>query len=333
MAIYWTNRSWTAHLPINTPSICDNTGERYNISRVIDSQRAVVIEDKHKAYSPLFYTAGSLVAFGAFFVSYPVTMVFVMLDAWRPLQKAFKSMAQACKESVVGLFRGIYRVSGALARGNFREATENLYVMFSSDGSIYDGFDDPLTNFMRKYPEVPDWWFLSLALISFIFAIVVLEKYPQLDAPVWTIFFVIVLNLVFLIPMSLISAISGISLGLNVVTEPIIGYALPGRPEALMFVKAYGYNINGQADSYISDQKMGFYAKIPLRAMYRGQVLSTIVTAFVCYGVVNFVDNIPGICTPEQKSKFNCLGGSAGFFASSVVWVRVSLYAVWSSKC
>jgi len=36
---------------------------------------------------------------------------------------------------------------------------------------------------------------------------------------------------------------------LNVVTELIVGYALPGHPEALMFVKAFGYNINGQADS------------------------------------------------------------------------------------
>ncbi len=333
IAIYWTNKSWTAHLPINTSTIYDNTGEPYNISRVIDPQRAIVLEDKYKAYSPPFYTAGSLVSYGAFFMFYPITMVFVLLDAWRPLLKAFKSMARAVKESVVGLFQGIYRITGALVGGNFREAAQHLYAMFSSDGSIYDGFDDPLTNIMRKYPEVPDWWFLSIALIAFVFAIVVLEKYPQLDTPVWSIFFVIALNLVFLIPMTYINAISGITQGLNVVTELIMGYALPGHPEALMFVKAYGYNINGQADNYISDQKMGFYAKIPPRAMYRGQILSTIITVFVCYGVVNFVDNtIPGICTPDQPSKFNCLAGSAVFFSSSVVWVCAMMYDARSSN-
>lgn len=327
IAIYWTNKSWTAHLPINTSTIYDNTGERYNITRVIDPQRAVVVEDMYKAYSPPFYTAGSLVSYGAFFMFYPVTMVFVMLDAWRPLLKAFKSMGRAVKESVVSFVRGIYRIVGSLVRGDIRKATQHLYAMFSSDDSIYDGFDDPLTNIMRNYPEVPDWWFLSIALIAFIFAIVVLTKYPQLDTPVWTIFFVIALNLVFLIPMTYINAISGITQGLNVVTELIIGYALPGHPEALMFVKAYGYNINGQADSYISDQKMGYYAKIPPRAMYRGQILSTIITAFVCYGVVNFVDNtIPDICTPDQKSKFNCLNGSAIYFSSSVVWVCALMY-------
>ncbi|TQV94210.1 oligopeptide transporter protein [Cordyceps javanica] len=331
IAIYWTNKSWTSHLPINTSTLFDNKGHRYNISRVIDPKRAVVLEDKYQAYSPPFYTAGSLVAYGAFFMFYPVTMVFVLLDAWRPLLKAFRAMAVAVRETLVGVFRGVSRMLGALSRGNVQEAGQHLYAMFSSDGSIYDGFDDPLTDIMRKYPEVPDWWFLSIALIAFIFAIVVLTKYPQLDTPVWTIFFVIALNLVFLIPMTYINAISGITQGLNVVTELIMGYALPGQPEALMFVKAYGYNINGQADNYISDQKMGFYSKIPPRAMYRGQVLSTIITVFVCYGVVNFVDNtIPDICTPDQKSKFNCLNGSAIFFSSSVVWGAIGPSRVFS---
>jgi hypothetical protein len=90
-----------------------------------------------------------------------------------------------------------------------------------------------------------------------------------------------------------------------------------------MFVKAFGYNINGQADTYISDQKMGFYAKIPPRAMYRGQIISSIITAFVAYGVVQFADTqIPGICTPDQVSQFNCENGSQVYFSSSVVWVR-----------
>jgi hypothetical protein len=112
---------------------------------------------------------------------------------------------------------------------------------------------------------------------------------------------------------------------LNVVTELIVGYALPGHPEALMFVKAFGYNINGQADNYISDQKMGYYAKLPPRAMYRGQVMSAVITALVAYGVVQFVDtSIDGICTPDQPSGFNCANGSQVYFSSSVVWVSTT---------
>ena len=174
-------------------------------------------------------------------------MVFILLDAWRPLTKAYKSMMTAALSSIKSIFIGLKNAASSLARGNVREAGRHLYHILNDETSIYDGFDDPFTNLMRSYPEVPDWWFVIIAFISFIFAIIIVTNWPQLNTPVWTIFFVIGLNLVFLIPMSYLYAISGTTEGLNVVTELIVGYALPGHPEALMFVKAFGYNINGQA--------------------------------------------------------------------------------------
>lgn len=210
-------------------------------------------------------------------------------------------MFTAARDTVSNLVIGVKNIIVSCLRCNLHQAKQDYRNMQKASGSIYDGFDNPLTQLLRAYPEVPDWWFLIIAFISFIFSIIILTNWPQLDTPVWTIFFVIAINLVFLIPMSYLYAISGTTEGLNVVTELVIGYALPGHPEALMFVKAFGYNINGQADNYISDQKMGFYAKIPPRAMYRGQVFSAIITALVCYAVVNFVDtSIEGICTPDQ---------------------------------
>ncbi|AEO69734.1 uncharacterized protein THITE_43241 [Thermothielavioides terrestris NRRL 8126] len=285
IALYWSNVNWSAYLPINSSGIFDNTGQSYNISRVIYPGTGVLNETAFQEYSPAFYSAGNLVLYGAFFAFYPLTMVFIILDTWRPISKA----------------------------------------------SIYDGFDDPYTALLRRYPEVPDWWFLSIALVSFIFAIVILTHWPQLDTPVWTIFFVIGLNLAFLLPMSYMYALAGTNEGLNIISELVVGYALPGHPEALMFVKAFGYNIGGQADTYLSDQKMGVYAKLPPRAMYRGQVLSAFVTAFVAYGVVQFVDNsIPGICTPDQPSNFTCANGSQVYFSASVIWGAIGPARIFS---
>ncbi|KAJ5997161.1 hypothetical protein N7522_008821 [Penicillium canescens] len=319
IALYWSNTNWSAYLPPNSSGIFDNTGASYNITRVMN--KGTLNEEAYKAYSPAFYSAGNLVVYGAFFAFYPLTMVFIILDAWRPLLRAYKSMTRAAVSSIRSLIIGVKNATACLARGNVREASRHLYNILNDDTSIYDEFDDPFTKLMRNYPEVPDWWFLMISLIAFIFAIIIVTHWPQLGAPVWTVFFVIGLNLVFLIPMSYLYAISGTTEGLNVVTELIVGYALPGHPEALMFVKAFGYNINGQADNYISDQKMGFYAKVPPRAMYRGQVLSAIITALVAYAVVQFADTqIPGICTPGQASNFNCENGSQIYFSSSVVW-------------
>lgn len=322
IALYWSNTNWVAYLPPNSSGIFDNTGNSYNITRVIASGTGLLIEEAYQEYSPAFYSAGNLLLYGAFFAFYPFTMVFILLDSWRPLLKAYKSMTESIVLTVKRTVIGVKNAVGALAKGKVREAGGHLYEIMNDGTSIYDGFDDPFTNIMRSYPEVPDWWFLIIAFISFIFAIIIVANWPQLDTPVWTIFFVIGLNLIFLIPMSYLYAISGTTEGLNVVTELIVGYALPGHPEALMFVKAFGYNINGQADNYISDQKMGFYAKLPPRAMYRGQVMSSIITAFVCYAVVQWADNnVPGICTPDQVANFNCENGSQVYFASSVVWV------------
>lgn len=323
IALYYSNVQWTSYLPINSAGIFDNTGNPYNITRVVKPGTGTLDEDGFKAYSPAFYSAANLLIYGAFFAFYPLTMVFIILDAWRPLLRAYKSMMASAFSTTRQMIVGLKNAMSSLFKGHIRDAGRHLCNIFNDNTSIYDSFDDPFTNLIRHYPEVPDWWFLVIALISFILAIVVVTNWPQLDTPVWTIFFVIGLNLAFLIPMSYLYAISGTTEGLNVVTELIVGYALPGHPEAMMFVKAFGYNINGQADNYISDQKMGFYAKVPPRAMYRGQITSAIITALVAYGVVQFADTqIPGICTPDQPSKFTCANGSQVYFASSVVWVR-----------
>lgn len=329
LAMYYSNVLWTAYLPPNSSDIFDNTGASYNITRVVID--GTLDEAKYQAYSPAFYSAANIVAYGSFFAFYSFTAVFVLLDSWRPLVKAYRQAGYAaCTQTKQTLF-SLRSALSSLFKGQIQEAAHHISRIFDDTTSVYDGFDDTFTNLMRNYPEVPDWWFLAILLISLMFAIILLTQYPQLDTPVWTIFFVIGLNLAFLIPMTYLYAITGTTEGLNVVTELIVGYALPGRPEALMFVKAYGYNINGQADNYISDQKMGFYAKIPPRAMYRGQTISALLTAFVCYGTVQFVDTtIVGICTEDQAQQFTCANGSEVYYASSVLWGAIGPARIFS---
>ncbi|KAH0275478.1 OPT-domain-containing protein, partial [Aureobasidium melanogenum] len=329
LATYYSNFKWTGFLPINSSGIFDNTGQPYNITRVMVDGR--LDHEEYSNYSPAFYSAGNLVQYSAFFAFYTLTFLFIILDFWRPLVQAYRSMASAGWSQLKNMGVRSKRTMASLASGNFKEACHHLFHLMDGEGSVYDGFHDPFTQMMRNYKEVPDWWFLIIAFVSFIFAIIILKTYDGLQTPVWTIFFVIILNLVFLVPMSYLYAISGTTQGLNVVTELVMGYALPGRPEALMFVKAFGYNINGQSDTYTSDQKMGLYAKIPPRAMYRGQVISAILTSLVAYGCVDFVDtDIKGICTPDQSAKFNCENGSEVYFSSSVVWGAIGPARVFS---
>ncbi|RCK58182.1 Oligopeptide transporter 2 [Candida viswanathii] len=81
--------------------------------------------------------------------------------------------------------------------------------------------------------------------------------------------------------------------GLNVLVELIVGYAIPGKGLALAFIKALGYNIDGQAQNFISDLK---------QAVYRVQLLSIFVASFVQLGILNFqIDGgIKDYCDPKN---------------------------------
>ena len=61
----------------------------------------------------------------------------------------------------------------------------------------------------------------------------------------------------------MIQAVTNQQVGLNVITELIIGYALPGRPIAMMMFKTWGYITMVQALQFTQDFKLGHYMKVP----------------------------------------------------------------------
>jgi OPT oligopeptide transporter protein len=62
--------------------------------------------------------------------------------------------------------------------------------------------------------------------------------------PWWALVLAIGMALVFFIPVGVIQAISNFQIGLNVITEFIAAYLLPGKPIANMTFKVYGYMVN-----------------------------------------------------------------------------------------
>jgi hypothetical protein len=60
------------------------------------------------------------------------------------------------------------------------------------------------------------------------------------------------------IPIGMIQAITNQQVGLNVITELIIGYALPGRPVAMMMFKTWGYITMSQGTGYFASNNHSF---------------------------------------------------------------------------
>lgn len=129
-----------------------------------------------------------------------------------------------------------------------------------------------------------------------------------------------ILAFVYLIPIGMIQAITNQQVGLNVITELIIGYALPGRPIAMMLFKTWGYITMAQALQFSSDFKLGHYMKIAPRTMFWGQVVATIIAGTVQLLVQAWMfSNIAGICEWNQPDGFSCPSTQV-FGTASIVW-------------
>ncbi|KAI8608060.1 OPT oligopeptide transporter protein-domain-containing protein [Chytriomyces sp. MP71] len=139
--------------------------------------------------------------------------------------------------------------------------------------------DDPHARMMDAYEDVPDLWYVELLLFTSIGAILVCQFAFQLEW--WGVLVGIALALVTIVPIGTIQAISGQQIGLNVMSEFLIGLILPGRIAAVMAFKTFSYMAMYQGLSLVSDLKLGHYVKIPPKAMFTAQLVSSILGAVV----------------------------------------------------
>jgi len=70
----WCSNAWgTAHLPINSNYVYDNTAHPYNVTRAIN-EKGLFDAEKYEAYSPAYLAAGNLTIYMFFFAVYPATL-------------------------------------------------------------------------------------------------------------------------------------------------------------------------------------------------------------------------------------------------------------------
>jgi hypothetical protein len=169
------------------------------------------------------------------------------------------------------------------------------------------------TKLMRRYKQVPEWWFICILVANIAVTIFAREYYiDQLQLPWWGVLLACALAFFFTLPIGIITATtnqvrifntsftlyqstkryhfsSSASFfccmqtpGLNIITEYIMGYLYPGRPVANMCFKVYGYISMSQALTFLQDFKLGHYMKIPPRTMFMAQVSSTSKFLYTC---------------------------------------------------
>ncbi|KAI5969094.1 OPT6 [Candida margitis] len=288
MVVYYTNNYFTAYFPINSNKLFSNKAEIYDVHSILNEKNQFS-DSKYQEIGPPYFSAANLVLYGANFCLYPFAILYQFITEWDSMKSSFVNVWMSLSDA---------------------------FKSKHSD-SPYGGYsEDPHCKMMSMYDDVPDWWFIAIIIVSTSFAVAAVVFYPT-ETPVWGIFFTILINFIFLIPLTSIASTTGFSFGLNVLVELIVGYSIPNSGIALITLKAFGYNIDSQASNYITDQKLAHYAKIPPKAIFKGQLVSTLINIIVSLVVANWqLGNISDICDVHQKDKLSCPGANTYFYSS-----------------
>ncbi|KAI0245630.1 small oligopeptide transporter [Lactifluus subvellereus] len=272
--LYYSNVWYSAYLPLVSSQSFDNTGNIYNVSRVINADGSFNLQI-YQSYSPVFLSVSFAISYGLSFASITAVLIHTLLH-------------------------------------------NSKQILTQSRRSLSDQ-PDIHARLMSVYKEVPDWWYLFIFLTTFAFGVFAIERWDT-ELPVWAFVLALVISLVYTIPVGVIQAVTNFQVGLNVITELIIGYALPGRPIAMMMFKTWGYIPVYRALAITSDLKLGHYMKIPHRSMFFCQIVGTVVAGTVQLGVQAWMfSHIEDICSPHQKDKFTCPHTTV-FGTASILW-------------
>nr|XP_010320236.1 oligopeptide transporter 2-like [Solanum lycopersicum] len=188
----------------------------------------------------------------------------------------------------------------------------------------YKGKPDIHTRLMMKYKDIPNWWFyLTLALSLALSLVLCIFMKDQVQLSWWGLLLAACLALIYTLPISIITATTNMSPGLNVITEYVIGMIIPGKPIANVCFKTFAYMSMSQAVSFLQDFKLGHYMKVPPRSMFIVQLVGTILGGTINMGVAWWLLNsIDHICQPNllpPNSPWTCQSDRV-FFDASVIW-------------
>ena len=302
ISVWFSNALNTGYLPINTNHVYNNMGHRYNISEIIDDHQ-IFSEEKYIAYSPGYLTAGNISVYSFFFAIYPALIVYVALNHRYEVAVGLKNTGRYFKDGFARLFS--------------KSAREESKV--ESSGAAAGGtYQDVHNRLMAVYPEVSEFWYMCILVTAISFAIAGLTHWQTFTTP-GVIFYGLLLCVVFVVPIGIVAGITGIPVTLNVLAEFIGGNFSHGNALELNYFKTFGYITCASAINFSSDLKLAHYVKIPPRHTFVAQVVATILSTFVCTGVLDFQLRIKGVCSAEAPDSFYCPNINT-FFTAAVMW-------------
>ncbi|CAD5191174.1 unnamed protein product [Musa acuminata subsp. malaccensis] len=282
---YWSNAYGSKNFPVYTSSLYDVYGKKYDLGRVLDQKTFTLNITEYEKYSDIRLSIMFAISYGLGFATLTATLAHVFLFNGSYILKLWRQTASKMHDNYLD-------IHGRLMKAN--------------------------------YESVPQWWFHIILVVVTALAIFTCEGFgKQLQLPYWGILLAMAMAFIFTLPIGVILATANQEPGLNIITEMVIGYIMPGKPLANVVFKTYGYISMTQAHTFLSDFKLGQYMKIPPKAMFFVQLVGTVVASAVYFGTAWWLlGTITSICDTSklpEGSPWTC-PSDAVFFSASIIW-------------
>ncbi|CAO1616253.1 unnamed protein product [Parajaminaea phylloscopi] len=150
---------------------------------------------------------------------------------------------------------------------------------------LRDSHHDPHYVAMKKYPEVPHWWYLSLFAAAIVGSFLTVGlSYTTL--PWWGFLTALLLGCVITPFSATLYSQYGSSIATNMFSKMVAGALHPGRPVANLFFSHFCHQVVNITVGLGDFQKLGIYLKVPHRVTMLVQCYATIVGAFLGWGLL-----------------------------------------------
>ncbi|KAM0415612.1 hypothetical protein ACHAPD_006813, partial [Fusarium lateritium] len=282
-ALYYSNTWFSAHLPLQSNSIFDNTGQIFNISKVINKKDDFTFDpQKYADYSHIYLPVTyALNTFGLSFATISSLFVWLFLEKRQELIQTFRSALQSMR------------------------VTEK--------GSTLD-------KLQPNYEPVPQWWYMVSALVALGIGLFTYEYYP-VQLRWYGVIFAMAVSSIFFVPLAWVYATSNIKIQIDIFCRIIAGYVWEGKVLANIWFFNVGYISGIKGLAFAQDLKLGIYCGIPPRSLFLVQVVGLVVGTLGQVSVLNWaLGHIPSVCDAKlAPNGFTC-PFSRTHFNTSMVW-------------
>lgn len=184
---------------------------------------------------------------------------------------------------------------------------------------------------MRRYKNVPSWWYYTTFFISFLIILIVTD-YVKFRIQVVAIIVSLLLPILYSLPSGFVYAMTGQMIGTNIIADVVGGYMTQGFPEAFLMFKTLSVQTLITCLTFTGNMKLGHYMKIPPRTMFVLQLVCTIVVGVTELAVKEaMLIHIPDICSNDHPFGLTCWSANV-YFITSLLWSAIGPHHVFQGK-